>query len=158
MSINNKEEMVNTILTTKHSGTVVIGWMDDSIAQVTIGHGTTWEKTITRSYLDDGKIVFSREDAPSGTIWPMSRCEIEEISLMGGKVNLHADDLYGLTVMPEWWTMECEMATESECPEWPMSEDIPQKSLGEVMLDMIRHIIENSQEWDVLGDEEEGDK
>lgn len=143
-------------LTTKHTGTISIMWDGEAITQVTLGIGTKWERTITRSYLDDEKIVFSREDAPSGTIWPLSKGEIEEISLMGGKVMMYADDLYRLTVMPEWWTVECEMATEGECPEWTMSEDVPQKSLGEVMLDMIRHIIESPQEWDILGDEEEG--
>lgn len=149
-------------LTTKYSGTISILWNGETITQITIGQGTSWEKTVTRSYLDDGKIVFSREDAPSGTIWPLSRGEIQEIALMGGKIMMYADDLYGLTVMPEWWGVECDMAIEGECPEWHLSEDDiagENTDLGFSLVGMILDYFskpESQGSWDGEEDEDEG--
>ena len=138
-------------LITKYTGAISIVWDGEAITQVTLGIGTKHQRTVSRSYLEDGQIIFSREDAPSGTIWPLSRQELEEIALMGGVVMLHADDLYRLVVLPEWWTVECEMAIEGECPEWPLAEEESPKSLGEVMLEMIQRIIEEADDpdqWD----------
>jgi len=138
-------------LITKHSGSISVIWDGEQIVQVTLGIGTKWERTVTRSYLENGQIVFSREDAPSGTMWPLGRADMEEVALMGGVVMMYADDLYRLTVMPEWWTVECQMAIEGECPEWPLAEEESPKSLGELIIDMIREIVDQQddpEEWD----------
>lgn len=136
---------------TKYTGTISVIWDGEQIVQVTLGIGTGWQKTITRSYLEDGQIIFSREDAPSGTILALNRQELEEVALMGGSVMLYADDLYRITVLPEWWSIECQMATEGECPPWPLVEEVTEgNDLGQVIINRIREIIsrEDDEDWD----------
>jgi hypothetical protein len=145
--------------TTEYSGTISIIWDGEAITQVTLGIGTGWQKAIARSYLEDGQIIFSREDAPAGTIWALNKEEMEEISLMGGPVKLYADDLYSIRVIPEWWSVECQMAAEGECPEWPLAEEnIGGEDLwkGFSLFSMLLQINddESQDNWD--GEEDEG--
>ena len=101
------------------SGTLAIEWDGDEVSSVTLWSGYT----MTTSYLPDGKIVFSPEDAPDGCIFPLDRKGVEEYALMGGRLRMFAEDLFGFNVTPDWWGVECQMAAEGECPEWPLAED-----------------------------------
>jgi hypothetical protein len=110
---------MNTMKLSTDSGTLAIEWDGDVASSVTLWSGYT----MTNSYLPDGKIVFSPENAPDGCIFPLDRKGVEEFALMGGRLRMFAEDLFGMRVTPEWWGVECEMAIEGECPEWPLSED-----------------------------------
>lgn len=140
---------MQVILNTLYHGVISVIYGSQSIDQVTICVGGKWENTMSFSYLG-GPIVFGRGDAPSGAIWPLSAQELQEIALMGGRLQLFADDLYVITVLPEWWTVECQMATEGECPPWPLAEDSTTKeiSLGEAIANHIREIIDREDDWD----------
>jgi len=147
---------MNTILTTRN-GTLQIEWYEDAVSSITLWSG----HKMTNSNLPDGKIAFSPQDVPNGCILPLTRNEVEEYALMGGKLYMIADDLYALTVFPIWWNVECEMAIEDECPEWPLAEeDIGGESLdlgfrlANVMLDYLNNP-DPLGNWDEDEDEED---
>ena len=155
---NNKEGgMVNTILTTD-SGNLSIEWTEDEVSSVTLWSGYV----MTSSYLPDGKIVFSPGDAPDGCIFPLDRKGVEEYSLVGGHLRMFAEDLFGMCVTPDWWGVECDMAAEGECPEWPLAEDDiagEDTGMGFSLVGMILDHFNQSQEqgnWDGEEDEDEG--
>lgn len=133
------------VLNTLYYGLISVVW--GPFPQVTIFTGGEYQKTMSTSYLG-GPIVFGRGDAPSGAIWPLSMQELQEIALMGGSLQLFADDLYGVTVLPEWWTVECDMVVEGECPEWPLAEDniTNGNDLGETIVQIIREIISREED------------
>ena len=88
---------------------------------------------MTESYLEDKKIVLSDGNAPHGVIVPLTAEDINNLLLVGGKVNLFAEDLFAMTVRPEWWTVECDMAIEGDAPEWPMAEDAQANPLADII-------------------------
>ena len=139
------------------SGTLAIEWDGDEVSSVTLWSG----HKMTSSYLDDGKIMFSPADAPDWCIFPLDRKGVEEYVLMGGRLSMFAEDLFSFNVTPDWWGVECDMAIEGECPEWPLAEDNiggENTDLGFNLIGMILDHFNQSQEegnWDDE-DEDEG--
>ena len=140
------------------SGELHIEWDGDEVSLVTLWSGYVMKS----SYLPDGKIVFSPEDAPDGCIFPLDRKNVEEYALMGGRLRMFAEDLFGLNVTPDWWGVECDMAIEGECPEWPLAEDNiggENTDMGFSLVGMILdhfNKAESQGNWDDEEEEDEG--
>ena len=143
---------------TTDSGTLQVEWDGDVVSSVTLWSGYV----MTTSYLPDGKIVFSPSNTPDGCIFALSRKGVEEYALMGGHLRMFAEDLFGLRVTPDWWNVECDMAIEGECPEWPLAEDNiggESTDIGFNLVGMILDHFNKSQgqgNWDGEEDEDEG--
>ena len=143
---------------TTDSGNLNIEWDGDVVSSVTLWRG----HVMTTSYLEDKKIVFSPGNAPDGCIFPLTRKGVEEYALMGGYLRMFAEDLFGLRVTPDWWGVECIMATEGECPEWPLAEDDIAGENTDLGFNLVGMILDHfnkadSQEnWDGEEDEDEG--
>jgi hypothetical protein len=140
------------------SGTLSIEWDGDVVSSVTLWNG----HKMTSSYLDDEKIVFSPSNTPDWCIFPLDRKGVEEYALMGGRLSRFAEDLFSMNVTPDWWGVECIMATEGECPEWPLAEDDiggESTDLGFNLVGMILDHFNKAQgqgNWDGEEDEDEG--
>jgi hypothetical protein len=109
-----------TTMTTIHGKVVMIDWDGEAVLSVTL-----FGRTLTESYLDtvNHRIVFGASNTPCGVLLTLSRSQVEEIALCGGRIDLYADDLYGLDILPQWWNIECQMVSEGDAPAWPLSED-----------------------------------
>ena len=98
---------------------VIITWEGDEVASILL-----WGEEVSSSYLPEGKVVLAA-CLPSEwgqVIYPYSRKEVEELLLIGGKISVFADDLLTMEVVPSWWGVEHQMATEV-APSWPLAED-----------------------------------
>lgn len=109
------------------SGMLTLNYEGDKIISATLPG-----LEMTESYLDDGQIVIGHSDAPYGVIVPMSMEEVSNLSLVGGKAYLYAEDLFAINIRPEWWTVECDMAIAAE-PEWPMAEDVKEDPVDQIV-------------------------
>jgi hypothetical protein len=109
---------MRTVTLNTSFGAVKLHYTETTIEKIEIG-----ERVFTESYLDGGEIILSDYQAPYGVIWPLSFEQVENLSLTGGMVTLFADDLYSLRIVPDWWTVECQMAVEGDAPSWPLAEE-----------------------------------
>jgi hypothetical protein len=149
---------MNTMKLSTDSGTLSIEWDGDAVSSVTLWSGYT----MTTSYIDDGKIMFSPADAPDGCIFPLDHKGVEEYALMGGRLSMFAEDLFSMNVTPDWWGVECDMALEGECPEWPLAEDDIAGENTDLGFNLVGMILdhfnkpESQGNWDDEEEEDEG--
>lgn len=135
-----------TTMTTSRGEEVKVDWDGDSVISVQL-----FGKIHQRSYLDtiSYKIVFNDPDAPFGCLWQLTRQELDEIALCGGRVHLVADDLYELRIIPHWWGVEHTMASDGEAPPWPICEDCiggSQQDAFGFMVALLRSLIERDED------------
>lgn len=112
--------------------TIVADFVNGTLESVRIGNRLVTETDF------DTELQFCSIDTPQGTEWPLSYDELVEISKFGGRVRLHAGDVYRIAVSP----MLLDTETISEINEamvapWPKSENVTEENpitLGEHMM------------------------
>jgi len=109
--------MDSITLTTNTNEVLTITYNGEKIIKVTALQGRVY----THSYLEGGQLYVADPAAPYGTISSYTRQEVEQIALLGGKIHVYVEDLVNYTILPSWWTVECEMMEET--PAWPLSEE-----------------------------------
>jgi hypothetical protein len=106
-------------LTTDHHEVITLSYEGDTLVEVIALQGRVY----THSYLEGGKLYVADPTAPYGTISSYTRQEVEQIALLGGKIHVYVEDLVNYTILPEWWTVECEIAVQGDAPDYPLSEE-----------------------------------